>query len=212
MNFKTFSDGGTMKTKSILMQYLINQCHHPTGIVGNIMINIWNKTFVNMALWGISNINLYGTDVLLEIGCGGGTLINHLAKKNYVNKIYGVDISKSAIKKAMLLNKDFIESNKVSFLKGTADNLPFPKDMFDKIFAVQTHMYWAKIELTIASIFEMLIINGEFNIICEKSKIQYHLTQYSDKKTMIEMLKQCGFDTVYIFETKKWIHYQCLKG
>lgn len=199
------------KSNSKIIQYLIEQCRHPTGIVGNTMINIWNKAFIKMALWGWSNVNVVNTDVLLEIGCGGGAFINYLARQKCVNKIYGVDISKSAVQKATVLNKNFIKTNKVTLLQGTADDLPFSKDMFNKIFAIQTHIYWTEMELAIERIFQLLAVGGEFNIICEKNKIRYHLSKYQKKEIMIKLLKQCGFDRIKVFETHDWIQYQCVK-
>ncbi|WP_161842331.1 class I SAM-dependent methyltransferase [Candidatus Enterococcus huntleyi] len=176
------------------------------------MITIWNKTFIGMALWGLTNAHLQKTDIVLEIGSGGGTLINYLAKNNYAKQIYGADISKAAIQKATKLNKDFIGSNKVSLVQAEAERLPFSKDMFHKIFAVQTHMYWTNLESASAKILALLTENGEFNIICEKDKIFYHLPQYVDKQTMTDMLKKVGFSEVDIFETNNWIHYRCVKG
>lgn len=199
------------KKHSKLMQYLIDQCHNPKGIVGNIMIRIWNKTFIKMALWGLSHTNLEQTDVLLEIGCGGGVFIHYLAKRKCAHKIYGIDISKIAIQKASALNKEFIQNNTVALSQNTVDALPFSEMKFQKVFAVQTHMYWSEIEEAITKIYALVTEGGEFNIICEKDKIEYHLSQYKDKKTMTKMVKQCGFDTVHVFETNKWIHYQCIK-
>lgn len=194
-----------------IIQYLIDQCRHPKGIIGNTMINIWNKTFVQMALWGLSNVKVQDTDVLLEIGCGGGMFINYLAKQKCASKIYGVDISKAAIQKATTLNKEFTKTNKVTLLQEKADDLPYSENMFNKIFAIQTHMYWTKIEVTIERIFKLLNVDGEFNIVCEKDKIQYHLPKYQKKEIMIKMLEQSGFNTINVFETKNWIQYQCMK-
>jgi ubiquinone/menaquinone biosynthesis C-methylase UbiE len=195
-----------------MIQYLIDQCRHPTGIIGNIMINIWNRTFLQMALWGLSNVKIRDTDILLEIGCGGGKFINYLARQKSAGKIYGVDISKSAIRKAAALNKSFTKTDKVILSQEKADNRPFTENMFHKIFAIQTHMYWTKIEESMERIFTLLIVGGEFNIICEKDKIQYHLPKYQKKEIMIKMLEQSGFSRINVFETENWIQYQCIKS
>lgn len=199
------------KRKSKLIQYLITQCKHPTGFIGNTMISIWNKTFIEMALWGLSHVEIKKTDSILEIGFGGGIFINYLAKENYVNKIYGIDISKSSVQKAKKLNKQFIKSNKVTLLQSTVETLPFQKAMFNKVFAIQTHIYWNEFELSIEKIFDSLSIGGELNIICEKDKIRYHLPNYLKKESMIQLLNQYGFITTQVLETQRWIHYQSKK-
>lgn len=199
------------KRNSRIMRYLIAQCKNPTGFIGNTMINIWNKTFPKMALWGLSHVYIDKADTILEIGFGGGVIINYLAKKRYAKKIYGIDISKISVQKAKELNKEFIKTNKVTLLQGTVENLPFPEAMFNKVFAIQTHIYWNEFEQSIKKIFDSLNINGEFNIICEKDKIFYHLPKYLKKESMIKLLKQYGFNTTHVFETQHWIQYQSLK-
>lgn len=197
--------------ESKLLHYLIEQCHQPKGVVGDIMINIWNKTFIKMALWGLSNTNIQPTDTVLEIGCGGGVFINYLARRESAKTIYGVDISEAAIRKTATRNKNFVKDGTVCLFQATAEELPFSGNQFNHIFAIQTHMYWNQIELATEKLYNLLVPNGEFNIICEKEKIDYHLPKYRDSKKMIEMLKACGFSSVMTYETEKWIHYRCLK-
>lgn len=60
---------------------------------------------------------------ILEIGCGDAYRLKYLSKKLKLNKIYGIDPSKKAIKKA--------NSSKVIAKVGTADCLPFKNKQFD---------------------------------------------------------------------------------
>lgn len=193
-----------------IIEYLIEQSKNPKGFVGNIMINIWNKVFEKMTLWGVSHVKILETDVILEIGFGGGKFINYLAKEKNVSKIYGLDISDNSFKKGVKLNYNYINSGKVVLLKGIIREINFC-NKFDKIFAIQTHIYWDSFEKDIQKIFDIINIDGEFNIICEKDKIRYHLNKYNNKELMIEFLKKIGFNTVNIFENKNWIQYQCFK-
>ncbi|NRZ73220.1 SAM-dependent methyltransferase [Clostridium beijerinckii] len=61
--------------------YFIEQCHNPTGLVGSIMIKIWNRTFEDMSNWAIEKVDIAESDYILDVGCGGGQTVYNLAKK-----------------------------------------------------------------------------------------------------------------------------------
>ena len=197
--------------ESKLMSYLIEQCKNPTGIVGKTMIAIWNRTFPGMALWGLSHVSFEETDTILEIDFGGGMIINHLAKEGMGKKIYGLDISHQALQRAQKRNRIYIQQNQVVLQQGTAQHLPFPDQIFNKVLAIQTHMYWDEFAAAVAKIFASLKTGGTFVIICEKDKIAYHLPAYVEQSAMLQLLEQTGYGEAQVFETPKWIHYQALK-
>ena len=69
--------------------------------------------------------NLKNNTKILEIGCGDGSRLEYLAKNIKIKKIYGIDPSKMAVKKAI--------SKGVLAKIGTADYLPFENKKFDMI-------------------------------------------------------------------------------
>lgn len=80
--------------------------------------------------WIIENFFASTKDkTILEIGCGTGTLLNLLRKKN---KVYGVDASKTGIEKAKSKN---IESY---LLDVNTAILPFADDYFDITICLET--------------------------------------------------------------------------
>lgn len=67
--------------------------------------------------------------MILDIGCGDGFFTNELTYIFPKSKVYGMDISKKAIKKASIKYK------KIKFVFGNSEEkLPFPKNCFDLIF------------------------------------------------------------------------------
>ena len=82
--------------------------------------------FKQMILQGMK----LGKSKLLDIGCGGGFLSNTLAKKGV--QVTGIDISEDAISIA----KQYDTTKKVHYFKGDAYNLPFLKNSFDFVCAM----------------------------------------------------------------------------
>ena len=81
---------------------------------------------------GFSNSNV------LEVGSGRGGGADYISRTFSVTKICGLDISSSAID----LCKKFYTSNKLSFLQGSADMLPFEDNIYDLVINVESsHCY-----------------------------------------------------------------------
>ena len=79
----------------------------------------------------MQNLSLKDNSLVLDLGCGTGLLIKHLADKSKL--LIGADISKGLLKHAKRKAKSFPNSNLVL---SDADNLPFPDQSFDAVFAV----------------------------------------------------------------------------
>ncbi|MBS7577342.1 MULTISPECIES: class I SAM-dependent methyltransferase [unclassified Enterococcus] len=202
----------TAKAESKIMQYLIEQCKNPSGFIGNSMLDIWNRTFMTMARWGLNNTSLNRSDTILEIGCGGGAFIHYLIKERLVNQVYGIDISESAIEKTKKLNEKFLTREIAELSCISAESMQFESNKFNHIFAIQTHIYWENIEKVLLNVYPSLVEGGELNLICEKDKIKYHLTKFSESEAMERLLRNAGFAKVDIYETSKWIQYRGLKN
>lgn len=193
-----------------IVGYLVDQCKNPNGFIGSRMIDIWNKVFKNMTLWGLSNIDFKKSDIVLDIGCGGGNTINILSNKTN-EKVFGIDISNMSVKKAKIKNRKNIQQSKVDISKASVESLPFENCSFNKVLAIQTHIYWSNLDISLKEIFRTLKPNGVFSIICEKDKIKYHLPQYLDNNIMTNLLYFIGFKNIKLKETNKWIQYICFK-
>jgi len=77
------------------------------------------------------NLSLKDNSAVLDLGCGTGLLIKHFADKT---KFYvGVDISRELLKYARRKAKPFPN---LTLVLADADNLPFPGQTFDAVFAV----------------------------------------------------------------------------
>ena len=77
------------------------------------------------------HLSLKNNSTVLDLGCGTGLLIKHFADKT---KLYiGVDVSRELLKHAKKKANLFLNA---TLLQADADNLPFPNEAFDAVFAV----------------------------------------------------------------------------
>ncbi len=194
-----------------LINYLIPHAASPHGLVGKIITKIWSKYFTDLYEWGYRQIDLaYKMDVL-DIGFGGGSGIKYLMDLDNKHTIYGVDVSKEAVKTATRLNRIYIDNGSVSLSVGSATNLLFDNDFFDLVVAVQSHIYWDGLDKGLVECYRVLKNKGILLIVCELDKIDYHLPEYKEPSDFIEMLQQIGFNDVHIASNKKYIAYIAIK-
>ncbi|MCY8823364.1 class I SAM-dependent methyltransferase [Bacillus atrophaeus] len=194
-----------------LLRYFIQQCHNPKGFIGSAMINIWNKTFKSMTKWGLKHIDFKQTDYVLDVGCGGGETINILANKIKKGKIYGLDISAASVRASLSRNSRFVNSQHVNVIQSDVAELQFEDNYFDKVIAIQTHIYWFELEKGLMEIVRVLKHEGSFILICERDKIDYHMKQYQTNQDMANLLQRVGFGSIKVFENLNWLTFVCQK-
>lgn len=76
-------------------------------------------------------------DAILDIGCGTGASLRHLAALGAEGRLVGVDPSERMICHARRLSPDRLE-----FAMASAEDLPFPDAAFDGVLAVNSVNHW----------------------------------------------------------------------
>lgn len=101
--------------------------HYDLAIANNIFQNYWH-------LRRFTEVDKFVTATsgnVLDIGCHGGLFTSRLRKKIGSRKIYGIDISASAVKKAGERIPDG------SFRIADAEDLPFKNKFFSAVFCLE---------------------------------------------------------------------------
>lgn len=93
------------------------------------------------------------TPVVLDLGCGTGISTQQMVKRG--SKIFGCDVDDQMIANA---KKD----KSITYVRGSAENLPFPKDTFD-IITMFTSFHWFTIKKALKEIHRVLKPKG---IVC----------------------------------------------
>lgn len=133
-----------------------NQCQKPSGWLGRFIVTNMNSRHSKLTDWGLSHVTVKPEDKILDIGCGGGRTLNKLSTLAGKGKVWGIDYSEVSVSVARKLNAQRIEEGRVEVLEGSVSQLPFQRDTFDLVTAVETHFWWPDLPAGMREILRIL--------------------------------------------------------
>lgn len=195
----------------MLTEFLIKQSQKPSGLIGRVITKIWSFYFKKHSLWAIKQTTISDNYRILEIGYGGGSTIKNLLALNKNLEIHGIDISKESYRTAQRVHSDSIRKGSVQLKIGNVENMPYQNNYFDRIFAIQTHIFWKDIKKSFQEVYRVLSSNSTLIIASEKEKIHYHMTDYRTSHEFSQLLTSIGFSKIEEKQNRNWILYTVYK-
>lgn len=191
----------------MLTEFLIKQSQKPSGLIGRVITKIWSFYFKKLSLWAIKQTTISDNYRILEIGYGGGSTIKNLLALNKNLEIHGIDISKESYRTAQRVHSDSIRKGSVQLKIGNVENMPYQNNYFDRIFAIQTHIFWKDIKKSFQEVYRVLSSNSTLIIASEKEKIHYHMTDYRTSHEFSQLLTSIDFSKIEEKQNRNWILY-----
>ncbi len=203
---------------------MVSQFGNPSGFVGRMILKGMNNGHARLTDWGLAYVSESKPASILDIGCGGGMLIGKIGKLFPEAKIQGMDISEESVKATRKNNADLVASSRLKVIVGSADALPFEKEAFNLITAVETYFFWPNLEKCFADAYETLAGGGTFLVVSEAyphPDFDKRNKKYADKygirirenDDMVRMLKNCGFSVeMHTVPEKNWVAFIAKKG
>lgn len=188
----------------VLFLVLLKQSNYPTGLIGTLILKLWNKVYLPMMRWGLSFISDQHTHSILDIGIGNGASSFLLSQQYPTSTITGIDISKDAIS---LANKIY-ESSAITFVSTSIEQTDFVSHSFDLICACQTHFHWNNLDSCLIEIKRLLSPEGIFIIMCETAKIHYFLPDLKKADSFKNYLIQFNLTLLQVEQNNKWTFYK----
>jgi ubiquinone/menaquinone biosynthesis C-methylase UbiE len=147
-------------------------------------------------------LKLTAADTYLEIGCGGGMLLEQVLR--IVAEGAAIDHSPDMIDATMNKLKD-VDPDKVELVTGDAAKLPWEKERFSAAASANMFFFVEEPQKVLNELFRVLQPGGRFAMVTMGSGILgkisfgwlFSLKTYSDS-TMTMMLKQAGFTRVTV--------------
>jgi ubiquinone/menaquinone biosynthesis C-methylase UbiE len=181
-----------------------------------------NRHHSKLTDWGLSHVSIKKTDLILDVGCGGGRTIGKLAAIARAGKVYGIDYSEASVAAARKVNGRCIDTGRVEIEHGTVSHLPFVNDTFDLVTAVETHLFWPDLTHDMGEVCRTLKSGGQLMIVSEIYKGGKHIDGFRQQilekhiaarmnlltpNEHRELFAKAGFSGVQILEErdKGWI-------
>ena len=188
--------------------YLIYQSKKPSGFVGLWMMKLWNRVYMPMVVWAVSQIDYKKQfKAILDVGVGNGVSSKYLKKHFPDSQVLGIDISTTAIKSAEELSEPGL-----SFEVKNVENMDLSVEEFDLITAFQTHFHWSDLTQAFLELKRILKPDGTILLACEWSKLAYYLPDFKKHEKLESFLSTLDLHLIDSQRKDQWILYQIVKN
>ncbi|MFS9218820.1 class I SAM-dependent methyltransferase [Streptococcus sanguinis] len=180
--------------------YLIYQSKRPSGLIGLWMMRLWNRVYMPMVVWAVSQLDYRKRfKAILDVGVGNGASSKYL-KNNFPNsRVLGIDISSTAIRAAEKLAEPDL-----SFEVKNVEKTDLSVSEFDLITAFQTHFHWSNLTQS----FLELKPDGIILLACEWSKLAYYLPGFTKQEKLENYLTDLDLHLIDSQRKGQWILYK----
>ena len=187
--------------------YLMYQSKRPSGFIGLWMMKLWNRVYMPMVVWAVSQLDRKKRfHAILDVGVGNGASSKYLKKHFPNSQVLGIDISTTAIKSAEELSEPGL-----SFEVKNVEKTDLPVEEFDLITAFQTHFHWSDLTQAFLELKRILKPDGTILLACEWSKLAYYLPVFKKREKLENYLTDLDLHLIDSQRKDQWILYKIVK-
>ena len=191
----------------LVFPYLIYQSKKPSGLIGLWMMKLWNRVYMPMVVWAVSQLNHKKRfHAILDVGIGNGASSKYLKMHFPDSQVLGIDISITAIKSAEELSEPGL-----SFEVKNVEKTNLPVEEFDLITAFQTHFHWSNLTKALLELKRILKPDGIILLACEWSKLAYYLPDFRKQEKFENYLINLDLHLIDSQKKGQWIIYKIRK-
>ncbi len=197
---------------------MLNQVRKPTRWIGRFFLWAMNVSHSSLTDWGLKHVLIKKHFTILDVGCGGGRIIQKLAAIATEGMLWGGDDAEGRVAASRATNRQLIKAGRVEIRQASVSQLPFPDNKFDLVTAVETQYYWPDLVKDMQEILRVLKPGGTLIIIAESYKRgRYDSLQQPIMKLLRsaelsvdeqkELFSTAGYTDIQTFEeqNKGWI-------
>lgn len=205
----------------MISKFLASQLRQPSGWFGQqIVSRILNRDNASMNNLAFRMLNLESKgDRVLELGFGGGYLLNKILQSPGVEFVVGVDVSSEMVEFCKKRFSSQIKAGKLKLNYNNTVNLTNFDCNFTKICTVNTIYFWSDVKQTLIQLHQILEERGSL-VICFNSKeflkkttLPKHGFRVYDTEEVKKMMKRVGFKNInWIVNSEPKQQFVCIVG
>lgn len=160
---------------------------------------------INITQQTLALMHLKPGDKVLDLGCGAGWASRLLAQMVSAGprpgQVVGLDVSDEMIRRARASST---ELENLMFVVGSATQIPWEENFFDKVLSVESFYYYADQDRALDELFRVLAPKGELYILINLYKDNHYSlrwveelkvpVQVRSEQEYVELLKHHGYE------------------
>lgn len=164
--------------------------------------------------WTTSLLNIQSKDKVLELGFGPGIAIEQVSKGIQDGYVVGIDYSGVMLKQAQKRNKEAIKKGRVELKLADVNDLPSFDQDFDKVYSVNSIMFWQDPIETLKRVRQFMKPNGLIAITIQpfvKGATEETAKKFGDE--VANYLENAGFSHIKMeLKSMKPVSAVCVLG
>ena len=202
----------------MIYKFQAKQLGNPNSLFAKIFGPLWNRR--NAALNDVvfTQLALQPDDRLLEVGFGGGYLMQRMLAQVTDGFLAGVDISQAMVNTGQKHFRAQIATGKLELRCARAEFLPFPAGHFTKACSVNSIFYWEDVPQALAELYRVLGVHGKL-VLCQTaagSLEQMGFAAYANRyqsQDVERLLSAAGFQEISVLHAAdRYREFFCLTG
>jgi ubiquinone/menaquinone biosynthesis C-methylase UbiE len=186
-----------------MSRFLMNLFGRPYGFLGNIGGRIMAATNKEINEWTVSLLDIRSNDTVLEIGFGPGIAVEKISNIIKEGTFVGIDPSEVMLSQAQKRNEAAIREGRVKLQLAAIEDLPVFNEAFDKIFSINSIIFWEQPIERLKELRNLLKPNGLIAITLQpRSKGATNEIARQEGEKLVQYLKEAGFSPIRL-EVKK---------
>jgi len=187
--------------KTIMFERLIvNQLKHPHGWIGRYLLPIlWNRRNAALNESALIRLRLEAGDRVLDVGFGGGYLIDQMLAKIPKGHVSGIDASEVMVEQGRRRFAKPMAEKRLDLQCALADSLPYSNEHFHKVVSVNSLFYWPDLRKGLSEIYRVLTDKGVLVLVytCRRDLDKRGFSSYGVRSfedgEVTSVLRECGF-------------------
>lgn len=212
---------GWWRLKALLQKFIARQLARPTGLFGRLFVARWlDKANVSMNKLTLEQLFLKPEDRVLEIGFGGGDLLERILSTEPGAYVAGVDHSMAMVNVAARRLRRHIRAGRAEVRRGEIEALPYVDGQFTKLCSVNTLYFWRNPSLALFECRRVLKREGRA-VLCFNSKDDLmlwpghkHGFRLYELSEVEDLLKVAGFTSIEVVDARdsEQGNFYCVTG